>query len=374
MTDGPNLAARGTRMAVIGSALQSTDTRLLTVIDGVKGILADGSWREFVTSRGEHVQHERFADFVAAPMLRGLGVTVDLIRRVVADDPVALDLLDRTLQNDHGGDRRSEAVTQTNVDNIHVGRPSGTSESAALRRLRKESESGNAQAAALRADVLAGRLSAHQAMVRAGFRRRTFTVPVDLIEKVIADDNDALRMFDKALGRKPRSDRIEIADNGNNVPNSDDLGRPDTTITVVVFGLPAPQGSKRHVGRGVLVESSAKVRPWRLAVKSVVEDVIGDRPPLTGPLTVVLIFTLPKPASAPKRRRTWPNKRPDLDKLIRAVFDAVTESGAWLDDAQVVSIDAEKTYTGDPDALPRPGVQITIAPVTDNHPTEMRTL
>lgn len=31
-------------------------------------------------------------------------------------------------------------------------------------------------------------------------------------------------------------------------------------------GTPAPQGSKRHVGRGIMIESSRKVRPWRAAV------------------------------------------------------------------------------------------------------------
>lgn len=31
-----------------------------------------------------------------------------------------------------------------------------------------------------------------------------------------------------------------------------------------VIGLPAPQGSKKHVGHGVMVESSKKVKPWML--------------------------------------------------------------------------------------------------------------
>ena len=34
-------------------------------------------------------------------------------------------------------------------------------------------------------------------------------------------------------------------------------------LTFRVYGTPAPQGSKRHVGRGVMVESSKKVAPWR---------------------------------------------------------------------------------------------------------------
>ena len=39
--------------------------------------------------------------------------------------------------------------------------------------------------------------------------------------------------------------------------------------TFHVLGLsPAPQGSKRHVGGGRMIESSAKVKPWREAVRS----------------------------------------------------------------------------------------------------------
>ncbi|WP_239396571.1 hypothetical protein [Frankia sp. CiP3] len=118
MSGGPNLAERGSRIGALGSALQSTDTRLTIVIDGIKGILTDGSWREFVTIRGEHVQHDRFQDFVTMPMLKGLGVTVDLIRRVLANDPEATTVLEETLRRGNRSgtrsdllDRRSPAVS-----------------------------------------------------------------------------------------------------------------------------------------------------------------------------------------------------------------------------------------------------------------------
>ena len=38
-------------------------------------------------------------------------------------------------------------------------------------------------------------------------------------------------------------------------------------ITFEVYGQPAPQGSKRHVGGGRMIESSKAVAPWREAVK-----------------------------------------------------------------------------------------------------------
>jgi len=132
-------------------------------------------------------------------------------------------------------------------------------------------------------------------------------------------------------------------------------------IGFYVIGTPAPQGSKRHVGRGILVESSKAVKPWREAVKYAAEP---HRPhePLDGPLALRVTFTLARPKSAPKRR-TLPDTRPDLDKLLRSTCDAIGEAGLWTDDARVVEITAAKVWPGDPLALPVPGAVIGIANV-----------
>lgn len=142
------------------------------------------------------------------------------------------------------------------------------------------------------------------------------------------------------------------------------------SLTVTVHGNPAPQGSKRHVGNGVMVESSKAVKPWREAVKHALLDYgdgygFGDWYGQDGPIAVEVAFTVPKPASAPKRTRTWPAKRPDLDKLIRSTLDAITDSGAIRDDAQVVAIVAGKHYPDEGDhALSHPGAWIRLTHVT----------
>jgi len=132
------------------------------------------------------------------------------------------------------------------------------------------------------------------------------------------------------------------------------------TVAFTVYGTPAPQGSKRALGRGVMVESSAKVAPWRADVRQAAMEAYSG-PPLSGPLSVVAVFTLSRPKSAPKRRRVWPDKRPDPDKLIRSTLDAIGSAGTWGDDAQVVRLDARKLYTGDPGALDRPGATVTVS-------------
>lgn len=102
-----------------------------------------------------------------------------------------------------------------------------------------------------------------------------------------------------------------------------------------VPGTPAPQGSKRHVGRGVLIESSKQLGPWRERVALAAHG--HGFPLLTGlPVLMTLEFVMPRPASTPKRRTPPAIKRPDADKLERAVLDALTGI-AFADDSQVTT-------------------------------------
>lgn len=139
-------------------------------------------------------------------------------------------------------------------------------------------------------------------------------------------------------------------------------------------GVPAPQGSKRHVGGGRLVESFRQVGPWRATVRRAALEVMSGQPPRTGPLEVYLRFAMPRPKSHLRRGRAqtdgWqllpsaPRKhtsKPDVDKLVRAVLDALT-GVCWSDDAQVVAVHGEKGYAYR--ATPTPGVHAIIRPVT----------
>lgn len=149
-------------------------------------------------------------------------------------------------------------------------------------------------------------------------------------------------------------------------------------IEITVSGSPAPQGSKRHVGAGRMIESSKHVRPWRDAVRS---DALlarerwttlrGSWTPFDEPLAVEMVFTVPKPKSAPKQRRTWPMRLPDVSKLARSTEDALTDAGIWRDDARVVEyVRLAKVFPGeDPDALPAPGALIRIYQLSETATT-----
>lgn len=134
------------------------------------------------------------------------------------------------------------------------------------------------------------------------------------------------------------------------------------TLTIDVIGTPAPQGSKRHVGNGILVESSRAVAPWRTDVALQVSAEIHRTGWTIGkdiPLFVELTFRLHRPAAA--KKRTYPYTSPDVDKLARSTLDALTTCGAIGDDSRIVTLTATKRYAepGEPT-----GATITITQAT----------
>ena len=116
-----------------------------------------------------------------------------------------------------------------------------------------------------------------------------------------------------------------------------------------VVGLPGAQGSKRHVGRGVMVESSKKVGPWREAVANAARSAHHGHQPFDGPLSLEVVFRLPATSSwkAADRARgwRWKDRTPDLDKLLRSTGDALTMAGVIADDALIVAVGACKVET-----------------------------
>lgn len=145
-----------------------------------------------------------------------------------------------------------------------------------------------------------------------------------------------------------------------------------TTLAFNVNGIPGAQGSKRHVGHGVMVESSAKVKPWRSDVKAAAEAALiasdtWER--ATGPVHATLYFRFPRPKSHYRTGRNAHLLRDDapayitsrgagdIDKLLRSSYDALTASGAIADDSLIVSVNAIKIYCDDATA---PGAHIKL--------------
>lgn len=142
-------------------------------------------------------------------------------------------------------------------------------------------------------------------------------------------------------------------------------------MKIVVYGTPAPQGSKKFLGtfqgrdgrtHARMGESSKKVPVWREAVKTAALTVRNGAPALDGPLLGSIIFTVARPK---KPRFQHPATMPDLSKLLRCTEDALTDAGAIADDARIVRYrDLAKVFVGDPEALDAPGCVIVIEQMT----------
>jgi crossover junction endodeoxyribonuclease RusA len=124
-----------------------------------------------------------------------------------------------------------------------------------------------------------------------------------------------------------------------------------TEIGFSVRGMPIPKGSMRHVGNGRMVDQT-KTKPWMKSVRVqalATARALGVTEMLDVPVSVFIEFYFPRPAAA--KNRLYPHKRSvgDIDKLSRAVLDALqptrTEVGILTDDSLVVDLSAHKRYS-----------------------------
>lgn len=117
-----------------------------------------------------------------------------------------------------------------------------------------------------------------------------------------------------------------------------------------VEGIPAPKGSKKLIN-GRLVEASPRLTWWNHQLEEQLhEDYTASCATEIRPVHIELTFRMPKPKT--RKVGIWHEKRPDVDKLARAVLDALTRSGVIADDSQVASLYVCKRYDSDlPDGV-----------------------
>lgn len=136
-------------------------------------------------------------------------------------------------------------------------------------------------------------------------------------------------------------------------------------LVFVVVGQPVPQGSKKAFvmnGRAVMVDDNKKgLKTWRKLVnRKAAVAVRGMRPAdKADALALSLDFRLERGKSVKRQHATV---APDLDKLTRAVKDALT-GVVYVDDSQVVEYYAPycKRYCAPGES---PGVTIRVRRVS----------
>lgn len=128
-------------------------------------------------------------------------------------------------------------------------------------------------------------------------------------------------------------------------------------ISFFVPGVPVAKGSakafySKKLGRAMVVQTNRdKQKPWA--------SMIGYEAQQAGckitndPVNLSCVFTMPRPknhfgtgknqSSLKISAPMYHTSKPDLDKLIRCVKDALT-GVAWRDDSQVCELEANKLY------------------------------
>ena len=121
-----------------------------------------------------------------------------------------------------------------------------------------------------------------------------------------------------------------------------------------VNGLPKPQPRPFMMKTGhVFNPHSADA--WKEEIKEAFRPIL--RAAITGPVYLCVSFFLPAPkAMKLKENEKVPHaKKHDKDNLLKAVMDAMSNAGVWVDDAQVFDGRYTKWYTGG-----KPGAQIIV--------------
>ena len=121
------------------------------------------------------------------------------------------------------------------------------------------------------------------------------------------------------------------------------------TVSFTVFGVAQPKGSIRAfqpkgMKRPVLTSTNKNLGQWSALVRHVAQRhaAAGVYFGSGEGVNVELKFALPRPSSIPKKVQHHVRK-PDVDKLTRAVLDALTGT-VFHDDSQVGAILAIKEY------------------------------
>ncbi|HXE82947.1 MAG TPA: RusA family crossover junction endodeoxyribonuclease [Gemmatimonadales bacterium] len=125
-----------------------------------------------------------------------------------------------------------------------------------------------------------------------------------------------------------------------------------TTLTFTVPGEPIPQGSAKAfvhkaTGRAIVTGDNPRTKGWRFQVAQFAvmeaQRVGGFFASAHVPVKLTARCYFRRPASVSAKKRPAPVVKPDADKCLRALSDALT-GVLWHDDAQVVGCVIEKHY------------------------------
>lgn len=128
-----------------------------------------------------------------------------------------------------------------------------------------------------------------------------------------------------------------------------------------VHGAPVTQGSLKIINGRIVHISGPKLKAWRNDIAQMARILMPAPEPLADcGFDVEVDFMLARPKSVPERKRSDPWVKPDADKLLRAVLDAL-EGVVFKNDSQALRVVSEKRYV-------EPGAEGALITVTRRAP------
>lgn len=136
-------------------------------------------------------------------------------------------------------------------------------------------------------------------------------------------------------------------------------------VAFVVPGEPVGKGRPRigKLGNHARMFTPAKTANYEGLIAHAGKQAMAGRQLLDGPVMVEMHIGLSIPQSMSKKRKAlaiagqiFPTKKPDMDNVIKAIYDGLN-GVVWRDDVQVVDAHVRKRY------VETPGVQVRIVPL-----------
>ena len=143
------------------------------------------------------------------------------------------------------------------------------------------------------------------------------------------------------------------------------LKRPILSVSFFVPGPPVGKGRPRAAKRGSQIQlyTPEKTASYENLVATAAHGSMRGAEPIKGACHVDMDIRLIVPMSWSAKRRNqaleglvFPTKKPDLDNILKAVFDAINGI-VWEDDVQAVYVQAVKRYSA------VPGVHVNVKSV-----------
>lgn len=137
-------------------------------------------------------------------------------------------------------------------------------------------------------------------------------------------------------------------------------------VKFVVPGDPVGKGRPRvsTIGGHARMFTPKKTASYEGLIAVVGTEAMAGRVLIEAPVLVEMRIVLPVPASKSKKftaqalaGQIFPTKKPDMDNVIKAIYDGLN-GVVWKDDVQVVDAIVKKRY-GEV-----PGVYVTVIPLT----------